>query len=250
METVLIITSTILYIIALITYFFKLKQSFTYYLIYFAATLQLAVLVLRSVVSGHVPFTNSYETLLLFPFLISLRLIFWRDQITYVHRWSVILLIVLLNSIAITLSGSLKIARPLMPALNSFWLYFHVPSYFFGYVSMSIAFIYSIILIVTPNRENNNLIKRLDNEIKIAFFFLNVGLITGAIWAYVSWGNYWSWDPKEVWALINILVLSFYFHLQTPTTRKKAAIVIITFLTLIFTYWGVNFILAGLHSYA
>jgi ABC-type transport system involved in cytochrome c biogenesis permease subunit len=85
--------------------------------------------------------------------------------------------------------------------------------------------------------------------VKISFLFLNIGLITGAIWAYVSWGNYWAWDPKETWALINILVLSFYFHLQNATVKKKSIVVIITFLTIIFTYWGVSFILSGLHSY-
>jgi ABC-type transport system involved in cytochrome c biogenesis permease subunit len=140
-----------------------------------------------------------------------------------------------------------------MPALNSIWIYIHVPAYFLGYVSIAIALLYSIVLLIKSENMNSvekpHLLAKLDNEVKISFLFLNIGLITGAIWAYVSWGNYWAWDPKETWALINILVLSFYFHLQNATVKKKSIVVIITFLTIIFTYWGVSFILSGLHSY-
>lgn len=208
---------------------------------------------MRSISAKHAPFTNSYETLMLFPFLLSLRLVFWREQIPERYRWAVLSLIVVLITIALILPNSLKSPRPSMPALNSIWIYIHVPAYFWGYVSISIALLYSIVLLIKSGDMNSvekvQLLAKLDNEVKISFLFLNIGLITGAIWAYVSWGNYWVWDPKETWALINILVLSFYFHLQKATVKKKSIVVIITFLTVIFTYWGVSFILSGLHSY-
>jgi cytochrome c-type biogenesis protein CcsB len=208
---------------------------------------------MRSVSEKHAPFTNSYETLMLFPFLLSLRLVFWREQIPEKYRWAVLSLIVVLITVALILPDSLKSPRPSMPALNSIWIYIHVPAYFLGYVSIAIALLYSIVLLIKSENMNSvekpHLLAKLDNEVKISFLFLNIGLITGAIWAYVSWGNYWAWDPKETWALINILVLSFYFHLQNATVKKKSIVVIITFLTIIFTYWGVSFILSGLHSY-
>ena len=137
-----------------------------------------------------------------------------------------------------------------MPALNSLWMYIHVPAYFFGYMAMSLAFIYALIGLFSARAdEDADLIRRMDTEVRIAFLFLNVGLVTGAVWAYVSWGNYWGWDPKETWALINIFILAYYFHLRKATIRRKAIVIILAFLSIIFTYWGVSFILAGLHSY-
>ena len=137
--------------------------------------------------------------------------------------------------------------KPLMPALNSPWMYIHVPSYFVAYSSMLVATILSIMLLI--NKNSKSLQNKLEEEVKIVFFFLNAGMITGAIWAYFSWGTYWSWDTKETWSLINILVLSYYFHVNKKEVVNKSAIVIITLLTIAFTYFGVTYILPGLHSY-
>ena len=98
--------------------------------------------------------------------------------------------------------------------------------------------------------KTKDLEKKLNEEVKISFFFLSSGMITGAIWAYFSWGTYWGWDSKEVWSLINIFILAYYFHLNKHSNTKKSLIVIITFLTIVFTYFGVTFILPGLHSYS
>ncbi len=208
-------------------------------------------LIVRSVIAKHPPFTNMYETFILLPFLLSLRLIFWKEQINEKVRKILTAVIMGTIIIALLLPQSMKSPRPLMPALNSIWMYIHVPSYFLGYMAMLVAGIYSVLILLPKKPDNSTVVilKRMDNEVKIAFFFLSLGMITGAIWAYVSWGNYWAWDPKETWALINIIVLAFYFHLKTPTKQKKAVIVIITLLTIAFTYWGVSFILSGLHSY-
>jgi len=119
-------------------------------------------------------------------------------------------------------------------------------------MAILMAAVYAVIILFQKEKYalSGTMIKRMDNEVKIAFFFLTIGMITGGIWAYVSWGNYWAWDPKETWALINIIVLSFYFHLNMPTKQKKAVIILFALLTIGFTYWGVSFILSGLHSYA
>ncbi|MBU1634429.1 cytochrome c biogenesis protein CcsA, partial [bacterium] len=179
------------------------------------------------------------------------RMVFWKEQLGKQFRKILTVSVMAIIFIALMLPESLKTPKPLMPALNSIWMYIHVPSYFLGYMAMLVAVVYAVLLLV--QKENNGsvdaIIKRMDNEVKIAFFFLTIGMVTGGIWAYVSWGNYWAWDPKETWALINIIVLSFYFHLNTTTKQKKAVIVLFTFLTIAFTYWGVSFILSGLHSY-
>ena len=121
-------------------------------------------------------------------------------------------------------------------------------------MALILGFINAVALLArrrrNPEQNGLSLVNRMDTEIKIAFLFLNIGMITGGIWAYISWGNYWSWDPKETWALVNIFILAYYFHLDKSTGTKKAVIVILTLLSVIFTYLGVTFILSGLHSYA
>jgi len=216
-----------------------------------AVLIHLGGLMARSIIAQHPPFTNMYETFILLPFLVAIRMVFWKEQLGKQFRKILTVSVMAIIFIALMLPESLKTPKPLMPALNSIWMYIHVPSYFLGYMAMLVAAVYAVLLLVQKenNGASNAIIKRMDNEVKIAFFFLTIGMVTGGIWAYVSWGNYWAWDPKETWALINIIVLSFYFHLNTTTKQKKAVIVLFTFLTIAFTYWGVSFILSGLHSY-
>jgi len=246
-------------LVALIAYAVSLglllrrRESAGTMLLVVAVLIHLGGLITRSIIAGHPPFTNMYETFILLPFLVALRLLLWKEQVGEQFRRILVAVVMLIILIALILPQSLKTPKPLMPALNSIWMYIHVPAYFLAYMALIVALVYAIIVLIHEKSSANNhdisLLRRMDNEIRIAFFFLFIGLVTGGIWAYVSWGNYWAWDPKETWALINILALSFYFHLKIPTARKKALVVILTFLTVVFTYWGVSFILSGLHSY-
>lgn len=254
MEQPLLIITALLYLIAFVILLTGARDRFCLGVTWIAILAHLFTLIARSVSAGHPPFTNLYETMLLLSFLVALRLVFWRRQIDSRHRWLILLMILAMVGAAILLPSSLKVARPLMPALNSFWMYIHVPAYFFGYMALILAFIYALIFLFQGKNESSSemvsLLKKMNNEVKIAFLFLNIGLVTGAIWAYISWGNYWTWDPKEVWALINILTLAVFFHLVKPKATKKSLIVILAFLTVIFTYLGVSFLLSGIHSYA
>ena len=87
-----------------------------------------------------------------------------------------------------------------------------------------------------------------------ATFFLGAGIFLGAVWANVSWGRYWAWDPKEVWALITFLVYGVAFHSQSLRIFRKPLFfhiyMILAFLTVLMTYFGVNYVLGGMHSYA
>lgn len=87
-----------------------------------------------------------------------------------------------------------------------------------------------------------------------ATFFLGAGIFLGAVWANVSWGRYWAWDPKEVWALITFLVYGAAFHSQSLRIFRKPLFfhiyMILAFLTVLMTYFGVNYVLGGMHSYA
>ena len=87
-----------------------------------------------------------------------------------------------------------------------------------------------------------------------AVMLLTIGIFLGAVWANVSWGRYWGWDPKEVWALITMIVYAFAFHRESfPWLRRPMAFhayMVLAFFSVLFTYFGVNFFLSGMHSYA
>ena len=87
-----------------------------------------------------------------------------------------------------------------------------------------------------------------------AVFCLAIGIFIGAVWANISWGRYWGWDPKEVWALITMLIYAAPLHTQSLSFLRKPLTfhiyMVLAFLSVLFTYFGVNFILGGLHSYA
>ncbi|MBU0713190.1 cytochrome c biogenesis protein CcsA [bacterium] len=250
MEATFLLIALIIYGISLGLFLLK-NDLWAGIMLIIAVLIHLGGLMARSIIAQHPPFTNMYETFILLPFLVAIRMVFWKEQLGKQFRKILTVSVMAIIFIALMLPESLKTPKPLMPALNSIWMYIHVPSYFLGYMAMLVAAVYAVLLLVQKenNGASNAIIKRMDNEVKIAFFFLTIGMVTGGIWAYVSWGNYWAWDPKETWALINIIVLSFYFHLNTTTKQKKAVIVLFTFLTIAFTYWGVSFILSGLHSY-
>ena len=90
-------------------------------------------------------------------------------------------------------------------------------------------------------------------SIIVGFLLFTVGIITGAVWANYAWGTYWSWDPKETWSLITWIVYAILLHARYTgrlVGRRMAYISIAGFVAVVFTYWGVNYLLSGLHSYA
>jgi cytochrome c-type biogenesis protein CcsB len=128
-----------------------------------------------------------------------------------------------------------------------------------------VAFITSIMYLVADSREKMGETKKsgipsekLDSIsyrcIAIGFPLFSLGgLVFGMIWAYYAWGRYWSWDPKEVWSLITWFVFALYLHTRIVMGwkgRRSAIVAILGFLAALFTYFGVNYLLAGLHSYA
>ena len=158
--------------------------------------------------------------------------------------------------------------QPLVPALQSNWLISHVVTCFVGYAAFAVSFGVSFLYLFKVNAENrparkgervldylpaSDLLDEVGYKtIAIGFPLLTIGIITGAFWANVAWGTYWSWDPKETWSLIVWLIYAAYLHARiTKGWRgKKAAVLsIVGFSATIFCYLGVNLILSGLHSY-
>ncbi|MBQ8463572.1 MAG: cytochrome c biogenesis protein CcsA [Prevotella sp.] len=215
-------------------------------------------LVLRWVVSGNVPMANGYETMLLLAWLILLV------TLVLYHRFRILLTFGFLLSGFFLLVSHISQMDPqighLMPVLNSPLLTLHVSIIMMSFALLSLTFIcgltaLSIRLFKRHSEENIEALAMLSRVFLYpALTTLGLGIFIGALWANISWGNYWSWDPKETWALITFMVYAVVVHVQSfPVFRRPVAyhvFVTLAFLTLLMTYFGVNYFLGGMHSYA
>lgn len=153
----------------------------------------------------------------------------------------------------------------LQPVLDSYWLMIHVAVIVASYGPFALGMIIGIIsllLILFINKKNSLKIKlnikelTIVNEISltVGLIMLTIGNFLGAMWANESWGRYWGWDPKETWALISILIYAFVIHMRLIPSLKGMWLFnlmsIVAFASIMMTYFGVNFYLVGLHSYA
>lgn len=211
---------------------------------------------LRFIVSGRMPLANGHETLLCIAWLAQIFTIFISRKI------KPMLPIGLLASGFALLTASLADKdpqiTPLMPVLNSPLLSIHVSLMMISYTLLFIVTLSSIIALVSNliSKDSTKMEEhRLINTVILypAIFCLATGIFTGAVWANVSWGSYWSWDPKETWALISLLIYSFIFHSSSlPFLRRGATYHIflaLAFLFILITYFGVNYFFGGMHSY-
>ncbi|MCD4677340.1 MAG: c-type cytochrome biogenesis protein CcsB [Desulfobacula sp.] len=214
---------------------------------------------------GHAPLSNMYESLVFFSWTIAILYIFvelkYKESIIGVFATPLVFLAIAYASLSPDVSSKIT---PLIPALKSNWLIAHVITCFLGYAAFAVAFGFSIMYFVKPKDSSAatifaklpswELIDELTYQMVVfGFLFLTIGIITGAVWANSAWGKYWSWDPKETWSLITWFVYAIFMHLRMMkgwSGRNLAWVSIIGFLTVMFTYFGVNYVLSGLHSYA
>jgi cytochrome c-type biogenesis protein CcsB len=158
--------------------------------------------------------------------------------------------------------------QPLVPALKSNWLIAHVVACFLGYSAFAVSFGLSAVYLArkkyAPDPDGHTGLLGLLPEasqlewfnyqmVLFGFLWLSMGIITGAVWANSAWGTYWSWDPKETWSLITWLIYAAVLHarnLKGWKGERVAWLSMIGFGCVLFTYFGVNFLLSGLHSYA
>jgi cytochrome c-type biogenesis protein CcsB len=143
---------------------------------------------------------------------------------------------------------------PPIPALQSYWLVLHVSFAFIGEAFFAFAFVAAIYyLIINDEEKKKKSDKIIYTSIGVGYPIYTAGaLIFGAIWAQYAWGRYWSWDPKETWALITWFIYTGYLHTRlVKRWRGKitAILAIAGFVFTIFTFFGVNYLLSGLHSY-
>ncbi|TAN60177.1 c-type cytochrome biogenesis protein CcsB [bacterium] len=245
------------------------------------------ILIVRAKESGHAPFSNLYESMMLFVWAVNVGYI----AMEYKYKFKVMGVFVMAFEFLAMLSASLlpykfKSAEPLNPALQNKWhwmvdllskigyekyaigwLDFHVFTTFIGYAGFAISCGLSIMFLLKNRAEEkggNNFLLDAFPESKIldelsyrtiawGFPFLAVGIVSGAVWANYAWGTYWSWDPKETWSLITWFIYAAYLHARVTRGwrgKKAAYLSVAGFAAVIFLYWGVSFILPGLHAYA
>ncbi len=235
-----------------------------------ALLVQTAGIILRWIESyqmgiGHAPLSNMYESVVFFAWMIIVLYlgIEWKFKSRAIGAFAVPL--AFLAMAYASFAPIDKGINPLVPALQSNWLIAHVVTCFVGYAAFAIAAALAIMYLIKAaggnggKREAGLLpsLQTIDDVIHkcliFGFIWLSAGIITGAVWANSAWGTYWSWDPKETWSLITWFVYAFTLHIRYTRGISGKAIAwlsLLGFLAVMFTYYGVNFLLSGLHSYA
>jgi cytochrome c-type biogenesis protein CcsB len=224
---------------------------------------QTAGLGVRWFISGHAPWSDAYESIIYVAWATMLfGLIFGRKSSLTIAATAFVTAMILM--IAHWNWMDPQIAN-LQPVLNSYWLMIHVAIIVASYgpftLSMILGLLALILMILTTNKNKKTLKLKIDeltiiNEMSmtVGLVMLTIGNFLGGMWANESWGRYWGWDPKETWALISIMVYAFVLHMRlVPGLRSKFTFNIISvyaFASIMMTYFGVNFYLSGLHSYA
>lgn len=268
LSKIFMFSGLILLFVQLLTLFnpkFKLRglKQGAFYFILLLFLAESAGLAIRWYISDHAPWSNGYESMVLISWATCLGGLLFakRSEIT-------LSLTSVLSGLTLMVAGmswmSPEITN-LVPVLKSYWLIVHVAvitaSYGFLGISALLGFL-NLVLMIFRNPGNckriNHTIKELVNVIQIALIIgllmVTLGSFLGGIWANESWGRYWGWDPKETWALVTVLVYTFITHMHRIPRMRGSFAMSVAALTgissVLMTYFGVNYYLSGLHSYA
>ncbi len=232
--------SVLLAFYILLNLFFKIRGSSFYA---YAGILSLVCwIIIRAVTAGHAPFAGMYESMVFFAFLYAVKIVLLSRFPEKIKAFALVPAVLIMAG-AFLMPEEMKIAGEGPPALESFWIWFHVPGIFIGYAALTIGLVLTILGQAGLKRAEDYL----EPEMKQAFYFTAFGIITGGFWAQLSWGTFWSWDPKETWALFTLILLILERHAGKIFLRR--AFIYAAALTMLFNYFGVTFLLSGLHSY-
>lgn len=213
----------------------------------------MAATLIRSLDAGRLPFASMYE----FGLLLSIAL---DALLLWVHARNRERSLPLAASAAAFIGASLTLllfqkAHPLAPSLKSAWLVAHVSTAVIAYALLGLGAAYGLagLLAVRKNKDWSAIEASMNRLLGTAFPFLTLLIVTGAVWAEYAWGSFWRWDPKETWALITWIAYLSYLHLihsRRWTGAKAFTLSLICFGLVLFSFFGVNLLLPGMHSYA
>ncbi len=211
---------------------------------------------------GHIPISNLYEVFILFSIITSLLYLYYEAR--YDNRTLGAFVLPVISAAVgfllwYTFDRHAQNIQPLVPALQSYWMKLHVPANFIGYGSFSLSAMVAVAWLLA---DRGILTSRLPDKtvlddlmyksIAVGFGFFTIATILGAMWAAEAWGGYWSWDPKETWALIVWLNYAAWLHIRLVKGLRGAFLAwwaVIGLFVTVFAFLGVNMFLSGLHSY-
>jgi cytochrome c-type biogenesis protein CcsB len=211
---------------------------------------------------GHIPVSNLYEVFILFCMVTALFYLYY-EQVYATRQLGPFVMLIISAAVGFLLwymlSRDAAEIQPLVPALQSWWMKIHVPANFIGYGTFALAAMVAVAYLL---KSNDMLVDRLPSlellddvmykAIAVGFAFFTIATILGALWAAEAWGGYWSWDPKETWALIVWLNYAAWLHMRLMKgLRGQVAAwwALVGLLVTTFAFLGVNMFLSGLHSY-
>ena len=211
---------------------------------------------------GHIPVSNLYEVFILFALITALFHLYYEERYATLQLGPFVLLIIAAAVAFLlwyTVSRDAAQIQPLVPALQSWWMKIHVPANFIGYGTFALAAMVGCAYLLKSHGILADRLPSLDvlddvmyKSISVGFAFFTVATILGALWAAEAWGGYWSWDPKETWALIVWLNYAAWLHMRLMSGlrgRVAAWWSVVGLLVTTFAFLGVNMFLSGLHSY-
>jgi len=218
---------------------------------------------------GHIPVSNLYEVFILFAIITALLYLFYERRYQTRSLGGFVLLVItaaVAFQLWYTFEKQAHEIQPLVPALQSYWMKIHVPANFVGYGAFAMAAMIGVAYLLKSWRQTANPQGLLANvlpdlsmmddlmykSIALGFAFFTVATVLGALWAAEAWGGYWSWDPKETWALIVWLNYAAWLHMRMTKGwhgRPMAWWAVIGLFVTLFAFLGVNMFLSGLHSY-
>jgi cytochrome c-type biogenesis protein CcsB len=227
--------------------------------------LQTLYILLRYFLAGHSPITSQHEVVFFFAWATTSAYLSFRWRYTVKNFGAFVSALIFL--LLLISSFSEKNIDPLLPALQSVWLPIHGGISLIAYGFLSLAFCGGLMYLLLerelkskkfgyffPRLPSLDSLDQLNNHcLSAGFIFLTIGIITGSIWARQAWGTYWQWDPKETWSLITWFVYLVQLHQRFTVGwrgKRAAVMAVIGFAAVVFTLWGVTYLLGGVHSYA
>ena len=218
---------------------------------------------------GHIPVSNLYEVFILFAIITALLYLFYERRYQTRSLGGFVLLIIsaaVAFQLWYTFGKGAHEIQPLVPALQSYWMKIHVPANFVGYGAFAMAAMIGVAYLLKTWQQQSNsqgllatslpdlavMDDLMYKSIALGFAFFTVATVLGALWAAEAWGGYWSWDPKETWALIVWLNYAAWLHMRMTKGwhgRPMAWWAVIGLFVTLFAFLGVNMFLSGLHSY-
>jgi cytochrome c-type biogenesis protein CcsB len=251
-----------------LVFFFKQKEKLrkiARMILFGAGVLQSLYILSRYLIAGHTPITSQHEVVVFFAWSVTWAYLSFRWRYSVKNFGTFVsVLIFLLLIIAASVSRDFY---PLPPALQSLWLPIHAGFAVMAYGFLALAFCGAVMYLLQERELKSkkfgfffsrlpslDALDQLNTHcLTTGFTLLTLGIITGSVWARQAWGTYWHWDPKETWSLITWFLYAAQIHQRFTLgwRGKRAAVMsIVGFCSVLFTLWGVSYLLGGMHSYA